>query len=294
MNKVAAVVVTYNRIELLKECIKALQQQIYPCDILIVDNASTDGTEEYINKIEKDYDNLYYRNTGANIGGAGGFNFGMRWAVEAGYEYIWVMDDDCLPYADALEKLINADETLKGDYGWLSSLVLWKDNKICPMNVQRANPFKDIANFNTRLVEAKMASFVSLFIMASTIKEYGLPIKEFFIWTDDWEFTRRISISEKCFVVTSSKVIHAMNSKKVVNIAGDSKDRLERYRHFYRNDVYLYRREGIIGWIWLMMKDVWHIVQVLYKSDDKLEKIKIILSGFYQGIKFKPIIEKIK
>ena len=134
MNKVAAVVVTYNRIELLKECIKALQQQIYTCDILIVDNASTDGTEEYINKIKKDYDNLHYKNTGDNIGGAGGFNFGMRWAVEAGYEYVWVMDDDCLPYADALEKLIETDETLKGNYGWLASAVLWKDGHECKMN----------------------------------------------------------------------------------------------------------------------------------------------------------------
>lgn len=53
MDKVAAVVVTYNRIALLKECIKALQQQTYLCDILIVDNASTDGTEEYINKVKK-------------------------------------------------------------------------------------------------------------------------------------------------------------------------------------------------------------------------------------------------
>ena len=81
MNKVAAVVVTYNRIELLKECLEALEKQNYPCDILVVDNASTDGTEEYISALINKYKNLYYQNTGANIGGAGGFNFGMRWAV---------------------------------------------------------------------------------------------------------------------------------------------------------------------------------------------------------------------
>ena len=81
MNKVAAVVVTYNRIELLKECLGALEKQNYPCDILVVDNASTDETEKYISLIKSKYDNLYYKNTGANIGGAGGFNFGMRWSV---------------------------------------------------------------------------------------------------------------------------------------------------------------------------------------------------------------------
>ena len=175
MNKVAAVVVTYNRIELLKECIKALQQQTYPCDILIVDNASTDGTEEYINKIEKDYDNLHYKNTGANIGGAGGFNFGMRWAVEAGYEYVWVMDDDCLPYTDALEKLINADGILKGKYGWLASAVLWKDGHECKMNrVKLKKSFYEYLEYmQYGIVQAEQATFVSLFLKTKTLSLYN-------------------------------------------------------------------------------------------------------------------------
>lgn len=220
MNKVAAVVVTYNRIELLKECIKALQQQIYTCDILIVDNASTDGTEEYINKIKKDYDNLHYKNTGDNIGGAGGFNFGMRWAVEAGYEYVWVMDDDCLPYADALEKLIETDETLKGNYGWLASAVLWKDGHECKMNrVKLKKSFYEYLEYmQYGIVQAEQATFVSLFLKAEMIKQVGLPIKEFFIWGDDIEFTRRITVRKKIpsYIAGQSKVIHAMKEIQVV------------------------------------------------------------------------------
>lgn len=291
MNKVAAVVVTYNRIELLKECIKALQRQTYPCDILIVDNASTDGTGEYLNKI--DDTNIFYQNTGANIGGAGGFNFGMRWAVESGYEYVWVMDDDCLSYTDALQKLMKADGILKGNYGWLSSIGLWKDKSICPMNIQRQNPYKAINSFDKTIIPAQMASFVSLFIKANVIQRYGLPIREFFIWTDDWEFTRRISIREKCYVVSNSKVIHAMHNKNVVNIALDTKDRISRYCYFYRNDVYLYRREGFIGWCWLFLKFSWHILQIVLYSEIKIKKIKIILSGLYEGLKFRPVIERI-
>ena len=124
--KVMAVVVTYNRKELLKESIKALLEQDYNnCHILIVDNASTDGTKEFIEE-EIQNSKVNYVNTGANLGGAGGFNFGMKKAHELGCEFIWLMDDDCIVHKDSLTELINADKELNGNYGFLSSKVLWK------------------------------------------------------------------------------------------------------------------------------------------------------------------------
>ena len=90
--KVVAVVVTYNRKELLKECIEALIKQEYnDCEILIVDNASTDGTKDYINQYIKE-NKIIYKNTGSNLGGAGGFNYGMKEACKLGCDYIWNMD----------------------------------------------------------------------------------------------------------------------------------------------------------------------------------------------------------
>lgn len=106
---VNAVVVTYNRKVLLKECINALLQQTLKNIIIsIIDNASTDGTEDFIAEYV-DGEKVYYYNTGANIGGAGGFNYGMKIAVnEKKCEYIWIMDDDTIPEPDAAEKLIYA------------------------------------------------------------------------------------------------------------------------------------------------------------------------------------------
>ena len=70
---VVAIVVTYNRLTLLRECLDALLKN--DCDILVVDNASTDGTKE---AVKQEYvDKVIYKNTGKNIGGAGGFNFGL-------------------------------------------------------------------------------------------------------------------------------------------------------------------------------------------------------------------------
>ncbi len=279
-------VVTYNRLPILQKCIKKLESQTVPCDILVVNNASTDGTEAWLEEERSACERMHVKNPGANLGGAGGFHSGMRWAVEAGYQYLWIMDDDCLPEADALEKLLEADTRLKGEYGWLSSRCLWTDGTLCPMNIQRKSPYREIRGFDQALVQVQMASFVSLFLKAETVRRMGLPIAEFVIWTDDWEYTRRISREMKCYAVRDSTVVHAMKEKTVVNIAGDSADRLDRYAYFYRNDVVLYRREGLKGCLWLAAKDCWHALQTVMAGHP--ERIRVIVSGVRQGMHFFP------
>ena len=77
----------------------------------------------------------------------------------------------------------------------------------------------------------------------------------------------------------------------IVNIAADVPARWERYRYFYRNDVVLYRREGLSGWLWLLAKDSWHTVQVLRdRQGCRAERIKIIWKGFAAGVRFRPQI----
>ena len=289
MNRIAAVVVTYNRKELLLNCVKKLLSQELACDVLVVDNASTDGTAEALHAVACPH--LKYRNTGKNLGGAGGFHFGMRWAIEENYDYLWIMDDDTLPESDALAQLWMAHESLQGRYGWLSSGCYWIDGELCPMNLQRSNPYKELEIRSEAYQQARMASFVSLFLSAEIVEQFGLPIQEFFIWTDDWEYTRRISRELPCYVVWASRVVHAMKDKTTVNIATDTADRMFRYRYFYRNDVYLYRREGIKGWLWIFSKNIWHSLQVIGKSHAKLNKLQIIWSGFWRGIRFEPSID---
>lgn len=285
-NNIITVVVTYNRLSLLKKCIDCLRKQTIKTDILLFDNASNDGTSTWASNQE----DIIYIRSNDNLGGAAGFSKGIKEACLLNYEYIWIMDDDCLPNNNALEELLKADGLLKGDYGWLSSMCLWTDGGICPMNLQRKTPYKDIdINTNANLIDSCMASFVSLFLKKETVIKYGLPIEEFFIWTDDWEYTRRISRIEKCYTVKSSIVTHAMKNKTVVNIAIDTDDRLERYKYFYRNDVYLYRKEGIIGWFWLVAKDIYHSLLVIKSL--RSNRLPIIWKGFNNGLSFKPKIE---
>ena len=289
MNKTAAIIVTYNRIDMFRQCIQHVQQQSVPCDIVVIDNASTDGTAEYIQQIQ--HDSIKYYNTGENLGGAGGFHYGICKAVKLGYEYIWIMDDDCLPEAHALSFLLRADGALKGNYGWLSSKCYWTDGTLCLMNLQHKTPYKEIKNFSQEFIPAQMASFVSLFLRADTVKQYGLPIKEFFIWTDDWEYTRRISSALPCYVVNSSHVVHAMQNNKGSNIARDVLGRLDRYAYAYRNEMYFYKREGIKGLIWLLAKDLWHSVQIVMHKKDITKKLKIVWGSAWKGVSFQPEIE---
>ena len=98
---VTAIVVTYNRLPLLKQCLAALRAQtVQGFTVLLVDNASTDGTADYIKTLAMP--GLVCRNPGENLGGAGGFAYGIRAAAELGCEAVWIMDDDTLPEPDAL------------------------------------------------------------------------------------------------------------------------------------------------------------------------------------------------
>lgn len=287
MNQTAAVVVTYNRCGMLSRCLQALlAQQEQELDIWVIDNASTDGTARMVSDLHSP--RIRYCNTGANLGGAGGFAWGIRQAARAGYRYLWIMDDDCLPQPGALTALLDADRELEGSYGWLSSRALAPDGTDQPMNRQRITPYRDLPDFEGTHLPAVMASFVSLFLRAEIVQRFGLPIAEFFIWSDDWEYTRRISREVPCYVIPQSVVVHAMARPAVVNIATDDPDRWPRYRFFYRNDVYLYRREGLHGWLWLIAKDLWHSVQVLRCGPQKGKRLAIIWKGFLTGIRFHP------
>ena len=292
-NNVAAIVVTYNRLELLRQCVQALRNQSAACDILIVDNASTDGTAQWLASQQ----DLNRRSTGSNLGGAGGFNFGMRWAVEAGYDYVWVMDDDTLPQPDALRKLLEADEVLHGNYGWLSSVVLWTDGSECKMNRQRLKKsyyeYSPLLKYG--LVQAEQATFVSLFLRSATILRFGLPIKEFFIWGDDIEFTRRIAVrgALPSFTAGQSQVVHATKSNVGSNVALDDVERIGRYFFAFRNEAYLCRQEGIKGILYYIAKRGRDILRILLHSKPKLVRFKPLLHGMWAGLFFRPEIEYI-
>lgn len=296
-NNTVAVVVTYNRRNLVIKCIDAiLSQEGASCDIIIIDNGSKDGTQQAIKSTYEDLvdSRLRYYNTEKNLGGAGGFNRGIKIAVCEGYEYIWVMDDDVIPDKDALVKLFEADQRLQGKWGILSSYAYWMDGSPCKANIQKKGLFTFLreSDYKKELVRVKMASFVSMFVKSSVVRIVGLPIADYFIYTDDYEFSSRISRLYPVYVVPVSKVLHEMMSNQKVNIVRDSSDRLYRYNYLYRNDVHCYKQSGVGGWAYLLLKFIYTLIRlVMFEKDYKSYKVKVLINGYKEGLRFMPVIE---
>lgn len=286
---IATVIVTYNRLTLLKECIAALEQQTFSdFDIIVVNNNSTDGTGEYLSSIEKK--RIKVINLNKNIGGAGGFNAGLRYSVEHGYSHTWLMDDDVIPSHNSLEILSNYKKTEQ--YGFLSSSVLWTDGSYAAMNIP-----KFIAGTTIDSPEAKVrqATFVSFFIPSDVVLNVGLPIKDFFIWGDDFEYSLRISEKFPCYFVKESKVIHKMKINAGSNIALDVPERIPRYFYAFRNEYYVYNTRGLKWKSYYWLKCILNATRIIFiAKDNKKERLAILKKGVVAGKKFKPEIEYIE
>lgn len=288
--RILAVVVTYNRKKLLKECIEALLQTEGSFDLLVVDNHSTDGTERYLKE-----NGIAYIRLEKNMGGAGGFYTGVKAAVKKGYEYLWLMDDDTIPERESLQALCHASSILNGNYGFLCSYVKWTDNEPCIMNLPRIgmlNRKEDIALAANGILKCESASFVSMFLKTDTIKKTGLPIKEFFIWGDDVEFSERLCIYKSSYFVLNSVVLHKMKNNLPADIVSDSLQRMYRYSYLFRNKTYMARMKGLKGRIKHINYMIYQIARILRCSKDyKGKRIRVLLRGWILGCLFHPEIE---
>lgn len=193
--KVAAVVVTYNRKELLRECLQALLNQTRPLDeIIVVDNASTDGTDQMI---PEEFPQITHVRLPENIGGAGGFHEGMKLAYEKGHDWIWVMDDDAIAEHDSVEKLSIVIAGL-GDQADKSCL--WSQI----VDGEKADSTSD----KVILKPVESAMFVGFAVSSKLIERVGLPRTDFFIYYDDDEYCSRIRRADGVILKVLGSVIH--------------------------------------------------------------------------------------
>lgn len=223
----AAVVVTFNRKVLLAECLNALlSQKSKPDKIFVIDNASTDGTKEYLeqNGLLKN-PLISYVGLGENLGGAGGFHEGTKIAYEGGFDWIWVMDDDAEPNFNALEELLRASEE-HADVDAFSCLKVGLDNKVQMHHIGNINTCGRLMNFVERdatlldsikmkgYVPVTFASFVGFFFSKNIVSSIGLPMRDMFIHHDDLEYCTRIQRAGfKMLLVPKSLIVHKEAAK---------------------------------------------------------------------------------
>lgn len=295
MDKVAIMVVTYNRKALLTECIEAILKQTFSdFDLLVLDNASTDGTGERVLQFADR--RIQYINTGTNLGGAGGFAFGMNYILKEGrYQYAWLMDDDTVPTAAALESLCRKANQLKAEFSFLASVVKWTDGSACLMNMQipASDAIMDMKAIDLKLIRIKRSSFVSCFINLNCAAQVGLPIREFFIYGDDVEYTQRLSAVKSGYLDLDSMVVHKMEYNAQAGLDCCPDERIDRCYFERRNALYIARKGDMkdkAWYVWISMKILKGIVK--RAPSRKGRRMAVFFRGTLAGIFFNPAIVK--
>ncbi|WP_243718748.1 glycosyltransferase [Actinomadura sp. 7K534] len=239
--RVAAVVVTYNRRDLLTEALTALRAQTrVPDRVVVIDNASSDGTAEAVAGRFPEADLLTLPR---NVGGAGGFGAGIARALDGGADLLWLLDDDTVPEPGALEALLAARERAttadEGPPTLAASRVVWTDGRDHPMNTPRPKPRATAAE--TRVARAagcvpiRSASFVSVLVDAAAVRERGLPVADYFLWNDDFEFTTRLLRGRRGVLCPDSVAVH-----KTREFGGTDADPGDRFFYEVRNKIWLF------------------------------------------------------
>ena len=295
MSRVIAVVLTYNRKELLKRCLEAIKHQTRPCDdVIVINNASTDGTLEMLENGE--HGGIHVYTLQKNVGAAGGFNSGFRMGYENGADHVWMMDDDVIPQPTALEELLNADallETKGRRRAYLLSTAYTEEGyvtntpQLCDMRNHAGYPSWP-EELQHGLVAIGSATFVSILLPRSVLDEYGLPISSMFIWGEDAEYTLRITRESPGYLVGSSKVAHIRHGGGTISIVNEKNPvRVKYYKNFVRNNMYIARkyktRRRVAS---IFFHNFWLAGKMLLRGH--FRKAYVISGGFIQGLWFNP------
>ena len=267
---IACVIVTFNRCQLLCNCIDAvLNQQYKPSTLYIVNNASSDDTEEtllqmgYINHSHSPITvancKIEYLYLQENIGGAGGFYTGMKKAFDDGADAVWVMDDDGIPDDTCLFQLTK----YLGEYDY-----------IAPMVVDINDPSKlsfeycgEKSQFEQRAINGLVYNiacpFNGILYSRHLIETIGFPQKEMFIWGDEENYHIR-AVRVGFFPVTVIDAIHRHPSNRVMTAQSllgkiDIAPQMWRCYCRYRNAVYNHREEmSLWGKSYVFFNHVWY------------------------------------
>ncbi len=233
MKKIAALIVTYNRKDWLRRNLEAIFAQTrLPDAVFVVDNASTDGTNEFLR--DNYINRIVYIRLNENTGGSGGFYEGIKAIHQTKeYDWIWLMDDDAIPSKYALETLLKYANSDK--IGILQNEMITDEEKFLASN----KPIR------TYLKRRYLGMFVGYMINTKVVDKVGYPNKDFFIYYDDSEYTFRVIRSGyKVYTVKGSYIFHRdwLRLTEKIKKFPFSKPKIAHWKIYYifRNAFYIF------------------------------------------------------
>ena len=277
---VGAVIVTRDRLALLQECLAAvLGQTRAPDEVVVVDNASSDGTAEFLAGQPVNVVRLE-----RNDGSAGGFHAGLAEALNGAADRFWLLDDDTIPEPGALEALLAAPPA-----ALLCSRVTWTDGTPHPMNApwpRWTRPASALAAIEQGLLEVRAATYVSVLVDRAAVERRGLPRVPYFIWGDDVEFTARLLREETGFFVPASVVVH-----KTATPYAASRSDSPRYAIDVRNKLWMLRAPDV----WTRSEKVWWALLTVRNALEYVQfngwsprSFAVVVRGFRDGLASSP------
>lgn len=285
--KVAGVIVTYNRKELLLQNIDMQLIQTRKVDkLFIIDNHSTDGTEECVKeKYINSADLIEYIYLKENTGGAGGFYYGTKIAYEKGYDYIWLMDDDGRPFnADTLKKLLEKAEDLckENKYLFLNSLVTENGEKLTfgfSMKMDKDKQWDYIKSLlpDSEVLYGHANPFNGTLLSRALVADCGYPNKDFFIGRDETDYLRRAQdLNGLIATVITSVYHHPFNGKNARDIRIGRFviplfHNMDKQYYWTRNMTYSYKKNHKMR---LMANLFLQAICITFFQNDRIKRLK--------------------
>ena len=252
--KVGVVILTFNRLNLLKITLSKIKLQTFPAfEILVVDNFSTDGTQEYL----KSLPNISSIFLDENLGPAGGFYEGIKYfGGKNNVDFVWIMDDDFFPLSSCLQELIKHTNNKKVVF-----------------------PFIREKNFKSR----RNPGWWGVLIPLSIIEKVGYPMKELFFWAEDTEYLQhRIRDLHKYELqwIPSAKGTHF--TERINNFR-------QPWRYYYeiRNTLFLrmyVRKFTIARSVKTIKAWIFMFFSILLKENNKRMKMYLFMLGTIHGV----------
>jgi rhamnopyranosyl-N-acetylglucosaminyl-diphospho-decaprenol beta-1,3/1,4-galactofuranosyltransferase len=211
LSRVSAAVVTYNRGALLAECLQGLLAQTRPVDhVVVVDNASTDGTEELLGQRGLlDEPRIEFVRLETNLGSSGGFARAIELA-RTDCDWLWVMDDDSEPGAEALERLLASPWADDPGTAVLCQKVVNPDGTL--QLGARGDLDGGVRHFTVEDyvdgAQCGYSTFVGMLVRGDVARATEPPKAEFFIWCDDYEWCLRLRRHGALRLVAGSEIVH--------------------------------------------------------------------------------------
>ena len=160
-------------------------------------------------------------------------------------DFVWIMDDDTIPSVNCLENLLlSLDKIEDKKVSFLASSVYGENGEFMNVPTINTEPLKNgypdwYRYLSDGIVKIREATFVSLLINNDAIKSVGYPVKDYFIWGDDTEYTLRLNKYYGCsYMIGNSTVVHKRKATKSLNIIDeDSLNRINFHYYMIRNNL---------------------------------------------------------